>query len=421
MLSGARGSARKAFALLIVLSLVFSLPVSAGVLDTFSSVINLQPETFGIVEDPFDDTRYGFASVPATFDYAYSEGLNIYTWEWSKATAITYVEALITESGKTIEFIVNVGDGTDDLTVELTHAQFDFMFLGYEGITQHNFYYGLSGYAELVSDTGEVVYTVPGGDYDTFPVFDDLTFTCSQFFTVTYYSRGPRQISIDADMTAYDQAIYSELELLVEGEAVSLDSISIQIENLNNTVTDIGNDVGSIKTTVENIQDGVVEINGTVTDMKEQLEEPDSPIWSAAGEKIADTVTGLFVPTKEELDAEKQELENILNDKLGDAKVLLDMGETFIEDVRNVIGDIEDSGHVHFPGIIFPMNGEEYVIVPEQDVKISNSAFRIFQDALGLGINVLCWWSIIHICEDVIYCIISGVSYWGFIRSRHDK
>ena len=421
MLSGAKGSARKAFALLLILSLSFSLPVSAGVLDTYSCVINLEPQTFGIIESQLDDTRYGFSSVPATFDYSFNDGVNIYSWEWIKATALTYIEDLVTESDKAIEFIVNVGDGEGELTVDLERALFDFMFLGYDGLTAYNFYYGLSGYAELVSDTGEVVYTVPSGDYDSFPVFDNLTFTCSQYFTITYYSDAPCQVSVGSDLTAYDQCVYSELELLVEGKAVSLDSISIQIENLNNTVTDIGNDVGSIKTTVENIQEGVVEINGTVTDMKEQLEEPDSPIWSAAGEKIADTVTGLFVPTKEELDAEKQELEAILNDKLGDAKVLLDMGETFIEDVRNVIGDIEDSGHVHFPGITFPMNGEEYVIVPEQEVQITNSAFRIFQNALSLGITVLCYWSIIHICEDVIYCLISGVSYWGFIRSRHDK
>ena len=271
MLSGARGSARKAFALLIVLSFVFSLPVSAAVLDQFSCVVNLEPQTFAIIEDglSFDDPRYGFSSVPATFDYTYSEGLNIYTWEWSKATAVTYIEELQTDPNKVIEFIVNVGDDEGELTVELDHAQFDFMFLGYEGITQHNFYFGLNGYAELVSDTGEVVYAFPSDMYDTFPVFDNLTFTCSQYFSVVYHSTGFHSVGVGGDMTAYDQAIYSELELLVEGEAVSLDSISIQIENLNNTVTDIGNDVGSIKTTVENIQEGVVEINGTVTDMKE--------------------------------------------------------------------------------------------------------------------------------------------------------
>ena len=421
VLSGAKGCARKAFALLFVFSLAFSLPVSAGVLDEYSCVVNLESQTFGLYESMSSAIRHGFSSVPASFSYSFSEGANSYFWEWEKATALTYIESIVTLPNKQIQFIINVGDGQSDLPVELEHCSFDFLMRGYNGTSVNNFYYGLYGYATIESDLGDFSYSVPFGEYDFFPVFENLNFTCSQYFTVTYYSSDRYEPIVSEEFDAFDQVLESELKLFIEGESVSLDSISIQISDLKDSVDNIGSSVGDIKATVENIQEGVVEINGTVTDMKEQLEEPDSPIWSAAGEKIADTIKEVFVPSEEEMQAEKQELENLLDDKLGDAKVLLDQGETLVTDIRNIIGDMDPGTSVHFPGISLPMNGETYVIVPEQDVKLRNSAFVIFQDALGMGITVLCWWSILHICEDLLYCLISGVSYWGFIRSRHDK
>lgn len=419
MLSGARGSARKAFALLIVLSFVFSLPVSAASINPVC-VLNLQPETFGIAENSLSDPRWAYSSIPASFSYDFYESQNYYEWYWEQVTALTDPVEHVTSANKQIEAIITVGNGEENLRVDLNNFGLDFYFIANDRIY---YYFGLNGYVEVLSDSGEVVYTSETGSYDMFPTLDNLSFNCSEWFSVTYYSLEDYTYSIQDRISTLNLYARSVMSLSVENVPISLDSISIQIENLNNTVTDIGNDVGSIKTTVENIQEGVVEINGTVTDMKEQLEEPDSPIWSAAGEKIADTIKGVFVPSEEEMQAEKQELENLLDDKLGDAKVLLDQGETLVTDIRDIIGNMSSdaSNSVHFPGISFPMNGETYVIVPEQDVKLNNRAFLIFQNALGMGITVLCWWSILHICEDLLYCLISGVSYWGFIRSRHNQ
>lgn len=417
MLSGAKRCARKAFALLIVLSLVFSLPVSAASINPIC-VLNLQPQTFGIAENSLSDPRWAYSTIPASFSYDFDTSVNFYSWQWAQATALTDPVGYITSGNKQIEAIITVGNGEENLRVDLNNFKLDFYFISDSRVY---YYFGLNGYVEVVSDTGEVVYTSDTDSYDDFPVLDNLSFNCSQWFSVTYYSLEDYSYSIDRRISTLDLFAQSVLSLSVENVPVSLDSISIQISDLKDSVDNIGSSVGDIKTTVENVQEGVVEINGTVTDMKEQLEDSSSPIWSAAGEKFADTIKEVFVPPEEELQAEKQELENLLNDKLGDAKVLLDQGETLVTDIRDIIGNVDSGTSVHFPGISLPMNGQTYVIIPEQNVKLNNAAFLIFQDALGMGITVLCWWSILHICEDLLYCLISGVSYWGFIRSRHDQ
>lgn len=288
------------------------LPVSAASINPIC-VLNLQPKTFGIAENDLSNPRWAYSTIPASFSYDFDSVVNSYLWQWDQATALTDPVRYVTSGNKQIEAIISVGNGEENLRVDLNNFKLDFYFISNSGVY---YYFGLNGYVEVVSDTGEVVYTSESDSYSDFPVLDNLSFNCSQWFSVTYYSLEDYSTSIVRRISTLDLFAKSALSLSVENVPVSLDSISIQISDLKESVDNIGSSVGDIKSTVENIEEGVVEINGTVTDMKEQLEDSSSPIWSAAGDKISEALTDLFVPDPQQIADVKQGFDNLAKDNL---------------------------------------------------------------------------------------------------------
>lgn len=172
---------------------------------------------------------------------------------------------------------------------------------------------------------------------------------------------------------------------------------------------------------IVDIKDSVEEIEVTVKDTHDQLENPDSNIWQAAGSAISNAVTGLFVPDKIELEAKIAEVEDIITDKLGDTYEVIERVDQYEDQLVSSFTDGGDQYNFHFPGISVPLPDGLVTILPEQDVNIENDAFIVFRDLLGIGVALLCGFSAVHIAHDFVICIISGVSYWGFIRGRHDK
>ena len=213
----------------------------------------------------------------------------------------------------------------------------------------------------------------------------------------------------------FDNAVFNTV-FWENGDVIeSIDVNTGLLQEINGELNEVNTQLTELNGTMSDIKD-------TVTDTSEQLQNPNSNIWQAAGEKISETVTGLFVPTEAELDAKKQELEQKLNDKLGTLAEVRVGGEQLVDTVVSGFNGGGRSYQFEFPGISVPMNGEEYVILSPQTFSFENNkVITVFQDALSVVIAGICFFSLIHICEDAIYCIISGVSYWGFIRSRHDR
>ena len=417
VLSGAKCSARKAFALLFVLSLVFSLPVSAVELDEFSGVISIPSRSLGMRDNGLtENTQYGWSTIPVSFSFNEDGD---YKLEWASATALNNIYSLVTEGGKTFEYILSFSDGSEPF-VDVYFNQFRAYPNFFSRKSGFPAVFNFTGYWELYIDDSLVPYAVSPNYYNVVWPYVSLreTLSVESYIRIVYHSTEQVVKVVDLEST---NTISQCLDILCTG--LTVNNQPSQLDRIEVNIGNIEADIGDIKISIENIEEGVVNIEDTVTDMKEQLEDSSSPIWSAAGEKIADTVTGLFVPPQEELVAKKQELEQKLDDKLGSAGDLVDVGEEFVSGVMGGFGrdDIGNGYQFQFSGITFPMNGEEYVIIPAQTVKLNNRAFVIFQDALGFAVTAICFFSIIHICEDALYCLISGVSYWGFIRSRHDK
>lgn len=406
--------------------IVCVLPVSAGVLDTFSCVVNLEPQTFGYRANSLtSNTQWGFSSVPASFSYSYDSGTNNYVWSWDKATALTGYYSLVTAANKEISFIVNIGDGSSDLDVDLNFCSFDFLMRCYSGSTTLYEYYGLLGRAELMSDNGDIIHSVLTDSFDNFPVFEDLSFSCNQYFTITFYSTDELVTEFNNNSDTIDQAIEAKLELSVNGDIVVPDDITIQIGQINDSLD-------NIEITVSNIEDGVVDIHEQLVDMGEsldniesdiqdthdQLENPNSSIWNAAGEKISDTLTDLFVPSSNDLESVKSDFDNLARDKLGGAYTAMETVENTFTDLNNKLDHPNTDASFEFPGISVPLGGDVGTVelVQAQLVSMPVQVRDTLHPICTIIIPIICAIGTFNSLKDMVECFLSGYSYAEFLH-----
>ena len=416
MLSGAKGSARKAFAVLLCLCLI-SVPGFAGVLPTFvnggffypSAVNPFYFNTGTSIEYPLN----GDFSATFTNDSSTSSGV----WTF-RSDLLTYpATSFVVVQDSYFEILFNVKepykidvDGIDNT--------------GYFG-----FFYELTsgGSSSWSSNLKSVQFIYDGNRSDLSALssgkFESPTedFNVYRYFGYRFvFDSLSKSLSLSANqyyfnIRFFDNAVFNTV-FWENGDVIeSIDVNTGLLQEINGELNEVNTQLTELNGTMSDIKD-------TVTDTSEQLQNPNSNIWQAAGEKISETVTGLFVPTEAELDAKKQELEQKLNDKLGTLAEVRVGGEQLVDTVVSGFNGGGRSYQFEFPGISVPMNGEEYVILSPQTFSFENNkVITVFQDALSVVIAGICFFSLIHICEDAIYCIISGVSYWGFIRSRHDR
>lgn len=402
------------------------LPVSAGELETFSCVVNLEPQTFGYRANSLtSDTRWGFSDVPASFSYLYDSGTNNYIWSWDKATALTGYYSLVTAGNKEISFIVNIGDGSSDLDVDLNFCSFDFLMRCYSGSSTRYEYYGFIGRAELMTDDGTIVESVSSGAFDNFPIFEDLSFSCSQYFSVTYYCTDTQITEFDNDSEAIDQAIDAKLDLSVNGNTVIPDDISIQIGEINDSLN-------NIEVTVSNIENGVVDIHEQLVDMGEsldniendiqdthdQLEDSNSSIWNAAGKKISDTLTDLFVPSSEDIESVKDDFDNLARDKLGGAYTAMETVENTFTDINRKLDNPNTDASFEFPGISVPLGGDVGTVelVPAQLVAMPVEVRDTFHPICTIIIPIICSIGTFNSLKDMVECFLSGYSYAEYLH-----
>ena len=419
VLSGAKCSARKAFALLIVLCLFVSVPAFAHKVTPVSGVISLQPDSFGLRDNSLTETtRWGFSSVPASFQFVKSN----YVFSWNSMTAYTGFYSTVTASDIEYSVQIVVGDGIGDCFVSFDAfiAKPFFRAVSSQDPTGFNLDFTFTGVLEMYVD-GILVYEKDLND-SIIPLIPAWEGAVSRYFEfrVTTTAESVNVVDFDHASSVHQYFSVSVPGLTVNDDSVAIQDISVSIKNIEQDIVDIKEDVSSIENTVTNIGEGVAKIDGTVTDMSEQLQSPDSNIWQAGATTIKNAVTELFVPPQEDLEAMSEQSLLLLMDKVGDAYYLAEQGMT---GAGRVVGAFTGGGRfdgIEFPGITVSLpNIGVYELIPAQTVVIKNQYVSILQDAFGVIVGLLCAASLIHLIEDFFICIISGVSYWGFIRSKH--
>lgn len=421
MPSAVRFNGRRAFALLIALSLCFSLPVFAHKITPVSGVISLEPESFGLRTNSLtENTVWGFSSVPASFQFDSSD----YVFSWNSLTAYTGFYSTVTSSDKVMSVQVVVGDGVGDCFVSFDAfiAKPYFRAVTSDDPTGFNLDFTFTGVLEMYVD-GSCVYEKDLND-SIIPLIPAWEGAVSRYFELRITTTSDSVNVVDFDDASIVRQYFSVSVpgLTVNDESVAIQDISVSVKNIEQDVDQIKDSVSSIDTTVTNISEGVAKIEDTVTDMSEQLQDSDSNIWQAGATTIKNAVTELFVPPEDELKAQQEQLELKMADKLGPVMVSMEEGKRSIDAVVSMFDQSSGIYRFHFPGIVVNLpNIGEFVIVPEQDVVIWNEFIEVLQYAFACLIACLCYFSLLHLTEDMIYCLFSGVSYWGFVRSRHDK
>lgn len=434
LLSAVRCYGRKAIALLAVFFLAFSVPVSAVVISPVNGVISLEPDTFGIRKNSLtQNTDYGFSGVPASFELTE----DTYRFSWQKLTAFTGFYSTVTESGKELTFIINVGngDGTVDVSFDSLLAKPLFRCLFADDSSQL-VDFTFTGYFEFGYDGNPVIQKELTDEI--MPTIRDWSGSVSRYIYITVETTmdSINVYDIDDATSIYQYLAISTNNFMLDNTPAQLDEITVSIknieedidsikgtvENIQGDLSDLNDTVTSIDSTVKNIDNGVAKIDGTLTDMSEQLQTPDSSIWQSGATVIKDSVKELFVPPQDELEALETELQLVLADRV---QPLIEAGQFSTELVSTLVGVFNGAGShyraVHFPGISIPMNGNVYEIIPAQDVNINSEFILGLQSVLGVIVGIICFFSIVHVFEDAFFCIISGVSFWGFIRGRHDR
>lgn len=418
-LSGAKGSARKAFALLIVFSSLI-LPVSAVYTGSVDGEIWMDSDIFGIrTSSSSSSTIYGFEGLPRFFELDY----DTYRFSWSSIPAYTGVYSTVTAPDKQLAVFLSfpAEDAPYDVSFEQFLAKPLFRATFADSVFQV-LDFTWTGIYEMIVD-GEVVKEWDLSD-EPIPTIRNWSGTVSENieFRLTTTDGSLNVVDVDAPSFLAQLFGVSTTGFLVNNQAGYIQDISVSLKNIDSTVTNIDSTVTNIDTTVTNIENGVAELNGTVTDMSEQLQSPDSNIWQAGATTIKESVKELFVPPEEELEEMQMQLNLTLAEK---AQPLYEAGEIGTEFVDLVVGVFTEAGAMgrtfEFPGISLPINGEIYELIPAQNVSINNEFIVTLQAFFGLLVGCLCFLSLIHLFEDAFFCIVSGVSFWGFIRGRHDR
>ena len=243
-------------------------------------------------------------------------------------------------------------------------------------------------------------FTMSGGTFDVkrfwgyrmyFPVVD-ITYTSSvnQQFKVSLMD----QFKYTFSDPNYAEGIY--------------DKVTVNtglLQEINGTLTEI-------KTSTATIQNDVSEIKGG-------LQDSNSSIWGA----FKDSVSGLFVPSSDELTNSAMGYAQVAQEKLGGAYQTVDMVRVGVQSVSDKLKNPGSSPGVEFPGISVPLGGDvgTVTLAASQTVTIPEKMSEVLYPVAGTIIPIVCTIWTVRLGLDMVHCFFSGMSYGEFLHRHTDE
>ena len=208
-------------------------------------------------------------------------------------------------------------------------------------------------------------------------------------------------------MTLYCNSVFGSLGTL-NGDAHIVDSIDATtavMREINGTLTEVKNSVTVMQTDVAEIKDG--------------LQNSNSSIWGA----FKDSVSGLFVPSSDDLTGVKNGFDQLAQDKLGGAYQTIDLVNGGVQSVVNKFKNPGSNPGVEFPGISVPLGGDAgtVTLAASQTVTIPEQITNVLYPVAGVIIPIVCVIWTIRQCTDMVECFMSGMSYAEFLHRNSDK
>ena len=170
---------------------------------------------------------------------------------------------------------------------------------------------------------------------------------------------------------------------------------------------------------VSAIQTSTSLIRLDVSHIRDGLENSDSKIWGA----FKDSVSGLFVPSADDLTGIKDGFDQLAQDKLGGAYQTVDMVSGGVQSVTDKFKNPGSSPGVEFPGISVPLGGDvgTVTLAASQTVTIPEQMTEVLYPVAGIIIPIVCTIWTVRLGLDIVNCFMSGMSYGEFLHRHNDE
>lgn len=256
-----------------------------------------------------------------------------------------------------------------------------------------------SQYIECTKGSSDVFYA-PAGNYDV-----NRYFGFKYVFPATSYTAPVSNDSWGLQVVSEMFGNYSFTD--PDYVAGIYDEVQVNtgiLQEINGTLTDIKTSTATIQNDVSEIKDG--------------LQDSNSSIWGA----FKDSVSGLFVPSADELAGVKDGFDQLAQDKLGGAYQTVELVD---DGVRSVVDKFKNPGSspgVEFPGISVPLGGDTgtVTLAVSQTVTIPEQITSVLYPVAGVIIPIVCVIWTIRQCTDMVECFMSGMSYAEFLHRNSD-
>lgn len=264
-----------------------------------------------------------------------------------------------------------------------------------------------------------------------FTVYDDTTYDCP-LFQNTYFVApvgtydvqqrfGLKYVFPAKTVTSVNQSDYWSLVLSssVMGAYDFVASEPIPDDKLFNQVVINTGLLQNIDGKLTEIQTSTIQIQNDVSEIKGGLQDGNSSIWGA----FKDSVSGLFVPSADDLTGVLDGFEQLAYDKLGGAYQAAEFGTQFAQQVSSKLKNPGNSPGVEFPGISVPLGGDvgTVTLAASQTVTIPDKMAEVLYPVAGVIIPIVCTIWTIRLCIDLVNCFMSGMSYAEFLHRHTDR
>lgn len=135
---------------------------------------------------------------------------------------------------------------------------------------------------------------------------------------------------------------------------------------------------------------------------------------------ILDGLSGLFVPSEEQLNELFEKYDGLFESKLGFVYQMFSFVADTFSGLKDVLAAV-DSYSFTFPGISFPYNGEMIVILPETSISLDNAVMDVLRPVLGTIVCIGATLSFFSTGFDFVVAIMSGASYLEFLSQNREE
>lgn len=161
-------------------------------------------------------------------------------------------------------------------------------------------------------------------------------------------------------------------------------------------------------------------ILGTIVGWLTEIKNAITGLTGKLVDGLLDGLSGLFVPSEEDITQLKDKYDTLLRDRLG---FIYQGFDATVTNVETIVTGMESTEEYSFtvPEISFTLNGEKLVILEETPVSLDNEAMDVLRGLFGTAVCVICVGAWLSLAFDMVVALISGVSYFTFLARKREE